>query len=82
MATLNVIGARQLRDELASVLERLGGVSEIVITQRGAGKAVLVDLDRYNALLERLEDLEDSLDVVTADWEGAVPIEELDLGPE
>jgi prevent-host-death family protein len=77
VATLNVIGARQLRDELAGVLARLKDLPEIVVTQRGEARAVLIDLDRYNALLERLEYMEDSIDALTADTEGAVPAEEV-----
>jgi prevent-host-death family protein len=77
VATLNVIGARQLRDELASVLSSLPEVDEIVITQRGEARAVLVDLDRYNALLQRIEELDDAVDALTGEWEKAVPIEDL-----
>jgi prevent-host-death family protein len=74
---INVIGTRRLRDELASVLEELERVGEIVVTQRGRGKAVLVEFDRYNALLDRLEYLEDSLDAMEADRDGAVPVNDL-----
>src|SRR6266542_4143484 len=75
--SVTVVGTRQLRDELASVLERLSELEEVVITQRGEGKAVLVDLTRYNQLVERLEYLEDTLDAVQGEREGAVPIEDL-----
>jgi prevent-host-death family protein len=74
---INVVGARQLRSELARVLEELSAVGEVVVTQRGHGKGVLVDFDRYNALLDRLEYLEDSLDAAEGRREGAVPVEEL-----
>src|SRR2546429_413479 len=47
---VKVIGVRQLRDELASVMDEVARLGEVVITQRGEGKAVLVDLDRYNEL--------------------------------
>ncbi|HYU62029.1 MAG TPA: type II toxin-antitoxin system Phd/YefM family antitoxin [Solirubrobacterales bacterium] len=75
--TVRVVGTRQLRDELASVIEQLGELEEVVVTQRGEGKAVLVGLERYNQLLERLEYLEDTLDAVEAEREGAVPVERL-----
>lgn len=75
---LRVIGVRQLRDELASVMDELSVVGEIIVTQRGEGKAVLMELDRYNQLIDRLEYLEDSLDALEATWEGALPVEELD----
>ena len=74
---LKVVGTRQLRDELASVMSELNRFGEIVITQRGEGKAVLMDLDRYNRLMERLEYLEDSLDAVEDPRQGAVPVAEL-----
>jgi prevent-host-death family protein len=74
---LRVIGTRELRDELATVLASLVSSEEIVITQRGEGKAVLIDLERYNQLLDRLEYLEDSIAALEADWEDAVPLDEV-----
>lgn len=75
---LRVIGVAQLRDELASVMDDLSEVGEIIVTQRGEGKAVLMELDRYNQLIDRLEFLQDSLDALEGTWEGAVPFEELE----
>ncbi len=74
---VNVIGTRQLRDELASVLDRLSELEEVVVTQRGEAKAVLVGLERYNDLVDRLEYLEDTLDALEGEREGAVPAAEL-----
>lgn len=71
---IRVMGVRQLRDELASVLDELGTVGEIVVTQRGEGRAVLVELQRYNDLIERVEYLEDSLDALEARRSGAKPL--------
>ncbi len=76
--SIRVIGVRQLRDEIASVMDELSEAGAIIVTQRGEGKAVLMGLDRYNELVERLEFLEDSLDAAEALWEGAIPLEELD----
>jgi len=73
---LRVIGVRQLRDELASVMEELSAADAIVITQRGEGRAVLVELERYNQLIDRLEYLEDSIDAMTAERDGAIPAED------
>ena len=70
---INVVGTRQLRDQLASVLKRVDEVEQIVVTQRGEGKAVLVEINRYNDLLDRLEYLEDTLDALEGEREGAVP---------
>jgi prevent-host-death family protein len=74
---VRLIGVRQLRDELASVMDELSRLGEVVITQRGEGKAVLMDLHRYNELMDRLEYLEDTLDALEGDREGAVPVTEL-----
>jgi prevent-host-death family protein len=74
---VRVLGTRQLRDELASVLDRLGELEEVVITRRGEGRAVLVGLERYNQLVERLEHLEDTLDALEGEREGAVPADDL-----
>lgn len=74
---IRVMGVRQLRDELASVLDELSTVGEVVVTQRGEGKAVLVELQRYNDLIERVEYLEDSLDALEARRGGAKRIQDL-----
>ncbi|MDP9341126.1 MAG: type II toxin-antitoxin system Phd/YefM family antitoxin [Actinomycetota bacterium] len=74
---MRVVGVRQLRDELASVMDGVARLGEVVITQRGEGRAVLMDLDRYNQLIERLEYLEDTLDALEGQRDGAVPIAEL-----
>lgn len=71
---IRVVAVRRLRDEIATVLDELSEVGAIIVTQRGEGKAVLMDLDRYNELLERLEYLEDSLEALQASEEGAVPV--------
>lgn len=74
---IRIVGVRRLRDEIASMLDELSEAGAIIVTQRGEGRAVLVDLDRYNALIERLEFLEDSLDALQATEEGAVPVAHL-----
>lgn len=75
--SVEVIGTRQLRDELATTLERLGEVGEMVVTQRGEGRAVLVELERYRQLIDRLEYLEDTVDALEGEREGAVSVDEL-----
>ena len=74
---IRVVGVGQLREELASIIEQVARMGDVVITQRGEGKAVLMDLGRYNDLVDRLEFLEDSLDAVEGTREGAVPLSEL-----
>ena len=74
---IRVVGVRQLRDELASVLEDLASHDEVIVTQRGEGRAVLIALGRYNELIERLEYLEDSLAAAEASWQGARPLRDV-----
>lgn len=59
------------------MLKGLGEFKEIVVTQRGEGKAVLVEINRYNDLLDRLEYLEDTLDALEGERQGAVPAAKL-----
>ena len=75
---IKVIGVKDLRDRLAPVLAELREVEEVVVTERGEGRAVLVDLERYNDLVDRLEFLEDSVAALEAEREGAVPVGELE----
>ena len=75
--TVRVVGTKQLRDELSSIVDSVSELDQIIVTQRGEGKAVLLDLDRYNQLVDRLEYLEDSLDAVEGEREDAVPVDEL-----
>jgi PHD/YefM family antitoxin component YafN of YafNO toxin-antitoxin module len=75
---LRVIGTTQLRDELAAVMDELSEAAAIIVTHHGEGRAVLMQLERYNDLMSRLEYLEDSLDAAQATWEGALPVEHLD----
>jgi prevent-host-death family protein len=72
---VKVVGTRQLRDELAAMIGALDDLDEVVITQRGEGRAILVGIERYNALVERLEFLEDTLDALEGEREGAVPVD-------
>lgn len=58
-------------------MESVAELEQVIVTQRGEGKAVLLDLERYNQLVDRLEYLEDSLNAVEGEREGAVPIDEL-----
>lgn len=57
----------QLRAEMAKILARLGKAhGHIYLTQRGQPRAVLVDIKEYEALIEQLEYLDDSLEVALA----------------
>lgn len=50
---------------------------DITLVRYGRPAAVLMSTERYNALMERLEDLEDSLAIAEAKGEESEPIEEV-----
>ncbi|MBM4420960.1 MAG: type II toxin-antitoxin system Phd/YefM family antitoxin [Chloroflexi bacterium] len=55
----------RLRAELATVLTKLArGGRPLYVMQRGQPRAVLLDVERYRALMEQLEYLDDSLEAV------------------
>ena len=59
---VKIVAASEVRQNLKAILEELGRKGEAVyVTQRGRARAVLVDYELYEALLQRLEDLEDVL---------------------
>jgi len=49
-----------LRKSINALLHRLG--QPIFVTQRGRVKAVLLDIERYNELLDEIEDMRDACD--------------------
>jgi PHD/YefM family antitoxin component YafN of YafNO toxin-antitoxin module len=76
--SIRAVSTTRLRGELASTIEALSEVSAIIVTLHGHGRAVMMDLDRYNRLVDRIEYLEDSIAAIEAPREGAVPLDELD----
>jgi prevent-host-death family protein len=60
MEKIKTIGIAEVRPKLTQLVEEvsLGGQSYTIISASRA-KAVLMGVDEYNALIERLEDLED-----------------------
>ena len=71
-----VVTAENLRARLGQELDSLKASSDVVyVSKRGRVAAVLIDVDRYADIVERLEFLEDSLAVLEArrDVEKAVP---------
>jgi prevent-host-death family protein len=60
MEKIKAIGIAEVRPKLTQLVEEvsLGGQSYTIISASRA-KAVLMGVDEYNALIERLEDLED-----------------------
>jgi prevent-host-death family protein len=61
------ITVAELRAEMAKILARLGKAhGHVYLTQRGQPRAVLVDIREYQALIDQLEYLDDSLEVLLA----------------
>lgn len=61
------ITVAQLRAEMATILARLGKAhGHVYLTQRGQPRAVLVDIKEYEGLIEQLEYLDDSIEVLLA----------------
>ncbi len=56
----------RLRAELADVLAHLDPDRPLYVLQRGHVRAVLLDVERYRALIEQLEHLDDSLEALLA----------------
>ena len=75
-----VVTAEDLRSRLGRELDALKASEEaLYVSKRGRLAGVLLDVDRYAELLERLEYLEDSLAALQAreEREAAVPWQEV-----
>jgi prevent-host-death family protein len=58
-----IVPTSEVRDKIASVLKELSETGEpVFITRYSKAAAVLVSIDRYNAMMDLLEDREDELD--------------------
>jgi len=59
-AVTQTVPVRELRSELASVIDRVADLREhIIVTRRGRPAAVLIPVDEYEALEETAEILSD-----------------------
>ena len=62
-----IVTAEDLRTRLGQELDALKGADEVVyVSKRGRMAGVLVDVERYAEMLERLDYLEDSLAALQA----------------
>ena len=60
---IKILPASEVRDKMASVLKEIDETGEpIFITLYSKAKAVLMAIERYNTIMDLLEDLEDSTD--------------------
>ena len=62
-----VVGAEDLRSRLGRELDALSASEEaLYVSKRGRLSGVLLDVDRYSELIDRLDYLEDSLAALQA----------------
>jgi prevent-host-death family protein len=60
---VTILPTSEVRDKIASVLKRLRETGEpVFITHYSKAEAVLLPVERYNAMMDLLEDREDELD--------------------
>jgi len=65
---IKILPASEVRDKISLVLKQLIETEEpVFITQYSRPKAVLIKYEVYNALMDRLEELEDLHDMAEAE---------------
>jgi len=63
--TVTILSTSEVRDKIAAVLKQLRETGEpVFITRYSKAEAVLLPIERYNAMMDLLEDREDELDTV------------------
>jgi len=67
---LKSISVSEARALLASLIEQVESGEPYFLVSRSRVRAVLMGIAQYDALLERLEDQEDSLEILRAKAEG------------
>ena len=61
--TVTILPTNEVRNRIGSLLNRLRETGEpIFISRHGQAEAVLLSVDRYNAMMDLLEDREGELD--------------------
>jgi prevent-host-death family protein len=78
MARQRSVSVSEARATLASLIEQVETGEPYFLVSRSRMRAVLMGIGQYDALLEHLEDLEDSLEILRAKVEGepSRPLEE------
>jgi len=60
-----IFSTSEVRSKIAAILARLQTTKKpVFIARRGKAEAVLLSIERYNAMIDLLEDREDELDMV------------------
>ncbi len=68
---IDLISVAELRAALADVLDRIQTRERpLYVTQRGQARAVLISVKKFEALLEHIEWLDDSVEALKARIEG------------
>jgi prevent-host-death family protein len=71
MSRIKSIGMAEARPKLTQLVDEVSSNGEPYLIISGSQvKAVLIGLDRYNDMVERLEDLSDALELTKAEAEG------------
>lgn len=79
MANINSIGMAEARPKLTQLIEEVyAGGEPYLIVSGSRVKAVIMGIDRYNDMVERLEDLSDAAEILQAELshETAIPFTE------
>ncbi len=64
---IDLISVAELRTKLADVLDRIQSRERpLYVTQRGQARAVLIPVKKFEAMLEQIEFLDDSLEAMLA----------------
>ncbi|MDI6799492.1 MAG: type II toxin-antitoxin system Phd/YefM family antitoxin [Actinomycetota bacterium] len=71
--SVKILPSSEVRDHISTILKELSQDKKpVFITQYSRPRAVLVDIDQYNYLVDLLEDLEDINDFRLAEKEAAI----------
>lgn len=71
-----IIPISEAKPKLASLVT-MSDTEDVVLTRHGRAAAVLVSAERYSAMLDRLEDAEDSLAALQVHDEPTIPAQEV-----
>ena len=74
---MNILPSSEVRDKMSSILQAVEATGEpVYVTQYGKPKAVLVNYELYNQLMQEIEDLEDIRDAIESMKRPGRPFEE------
>lgn len=85
MSRIKSIGMAEARPKLTQLVDEVSGGGEPYLIVSGSRvKAVLIGVNQYNDMVERLEDLSDAAELLQAelDQEPTIPFEEFRLKSE